>query len=229
MINLLMNREEATVGNSAEIVTIECNKYETVKENTTFYITDTVSIFCYTRNTIIDENAVEKWITFIISLAGGCSLIILVVQPGRISHTLQKYYSLLYETIYRGEVPCILYVSHCEEREPMNEWFLKNQRQFDIIKFETAICGTTWSSARFKDIAEGLRIQTREALWEAIEKYSLSTDVSVKKIVNWSQWLINPVRQLFRRPSTKKEKLIESLCRHGFDETVIKEIIEIVQ
>lgn len=77
------------------------------------------------------EFAVTELINLLKSLDGGVSLLIFVIEKGRIKKSLNENYKLFVEAICMKSVPVVLVITHCEMETKQGSWWQENKAHFD--------------------------------------------------------------------------------------------------
>ena len=162
------------------------------------FFSDTVGLNEGERGTVPHQKAVRKIIDFARNHEKGFNLIVLVTRKGRISSNFEKNHLIFYKTLYSEEIPCILYVSGCEHDEPMDQWYTTNEKHFTVFGFAAVVCGTTLKkNGEADNILEPLRVQTRNNMWKAIRKHSLSERVAITPLFSLRQKILNIIWNFF--------------------------------
>lgn len=77
------------------------------------------------------EFAVTELINLLKSLQGGISLLVFVIEKGRIKKSLYENYKLFVEAICMKNVPVVLVITHCEMETTPGIWWKENRSHFD--------------------------------------------------------------------------------------------------
>jgi len=73
---------------------------------------------------------VKQLIDLLKSLHEGVSLLVFVMEKGRIKKTLDENYKLFVEAICMKNVPVVLAITHCEMETVPGQWWTENQVHF---------------------------------------------------------------------------------------------------
>ncbi|OXA48986.1 immune-associated nucleotide-binding protein 3-like isoform X1 [Folsomia candida] len=103
-VNLLLGQEAAKVSDRAVGCTFKFEKYATENYN----LFDTVGLSEGSRGTMSQTSAVKQLITLLKSLEGGVSLLVFVMENGKITKSLDENYKLFVEAICMKKVPSLL-------------------------------------------------------------------------------------------------------------------------
>lgn len=138
---------------------------------------DTIGLSESNDGTVTTKEAFTSLVHLLYRIEGGIHLLLCVATRGRLSHqSFKSNYKVFYEQLCEKNVPCLLVITHCEqkeEKEPMNKWWLDNAELICgklKFKFEDGICITTRKTG-FHTTPE-LYASSRKDLIDHIEKYS---------------------------------------------------------
>jgi hypothetical protein len=81
--------------------------------------------------TIKQSFAVKQLINLLKSLEDGVSLLVFVMEKGRIKKSLDENYKLFVEAICMSSVPIVLLITHCEMEPKPGVWWMENKKHFD--------------------------------------------------------------------------------------------------
>lgn len=79
--------------------------------------------------------AVNQLINLLKSLENGVSLLVFVMEKGRIKKSLDENYKLFVEAICMGKVPVVLVITHCEMEPVLGKWWEDNRQYFDKYRY----------------------------------------------------------------------------------------------
>ena len=235
IVNLLMKREEAAVNNNAVGCTFESKAYQVVFEDGFYEIIDTVGLNENTQGTVPLNRALRELTRFIRKNKRGFSCILFVMRQGRIDNMFEQNYRLFYGALLKMVVPAILFVNHCEDDEPMNQWIIdqNNSNMLQSYGFRAIVCGTTKNvTERSANYLPALRDKTYDRLWKEIQTKSLETPITIEPNLNLFKTVWNTVCKYCRIPpkfiSERFAEFIVELQRMGIDEETIQEITRIL-
>ena len=83
------------------------------------------------QGTVYQEVAEKNLERLLKCLEDGVSLLIFVMEKGRIKDSLHENYNIFVDAICKKKVPVILLITHCEIDENMGSWWDKNKNHFD--------------------------------------------------------------------------------------------------
>lgn len=124
IIKLITNDDSIKVSNRAQSVTQEYNQY--IFNDWCFV--DTIGLHQPIGTKEDLEESANKLNKFIQSYSNTpFSLILFVIEQGRITEIEQDNYKLFVEGICQKQIPVILAITHCELEEPMDSWWIKSK------------------------------------------------------------------------------------------------------
>lgn len=146
-MNLLLQQNRAKVSDKAVGCTFNFQKYATPN----FNLYDTVGlsegglsywkfleknfrltfVLTVAEGTVKQEFAATELINLLKSLEDGVSLLIFVIEKGRIKKSLNDNYKLFVDTLCMKKVPVVLVITHCEMETILGVWFEENKIHFD--------------------------------------------------------------------------------------------------
>lgn len=140
LVNLLLGQNEANVSDKAVGCTFEFKKYEMAEYN----LYDTVGLSEGSVGTRTQAQAIKQLLQLLKSLGDGVSLLIFVIERGRIKKSLEDNYKLFIDTICMKKVPVVLAITHCEMENEPGTWWKENKEHFDKYRmtFNAVVSGT---------------------------------------------------------------------------------------
>lgn len=87
-------------------------------------------IFYLDKGKVNHETAIKMLISFLKELENGVSLLIFVIEKGRIKKNLNDNYKLFVEGMCMNKVPVVLVITHCEMEGVRGTWWEENQQHF---------------------------------------------------------------------------------------------------
>ena len=75
--------------------------------------------------------ALKKLTNLLKSLQDGVSLLVFVMEKGRIKKSLEENYKLFVDAICMNLVPVVLVITHCEQEAEPGVWWTENKQHFD--------------------------------------------------------------------------------------------------
>jgi len=190
LVNLLLGRDAAVVSDKAVGCTFEFQKYST----DTFNLFDTVGLSEGRMGTVAQSAAVKKLIDLLKSLEDGVSLLLFVMEKGRIKKTLDENYKLFVEAICMHKVPVALVITHCEMETIRGTWWKENMSSFESYgwKIDSVVSGCCMSPESvppmMKSMIQTLNAETKAELLEVIENTMLVPGWKVKG--GWKTWFV---------------------------------------
>lgn len=147
-MNLLLGQNRADVSDKAVGCTFNFQKYDTPN----FNLYDTVGLseggmdavdilnkekirilfFVDSANgTVRPDLAMKQLMTLIKSLKDGVSLLVFVIEKGRVKKSLSENYNLFVDGLCMKNVPVVLVITHCEMETVQGTWWQENQQHFE--------------------------------------------------------------------------------------------------
>lgn len=148
-MNLLLGQDEAQVSDKAVGCTFNFKKYEA----SDFNLYDTVGLSEGSSSQEVDKNrailinvilvsqqgegtlkqsqAIKQLLKLLKSLEDGVSLLVFVIEKGRIKKSLEDNYKLFIDAICMKKVPVVLAITHCEMENEQGSWWKDNKEHFD--------------------------------------------------------------------------------------------------
>jgi len=189
-VNLLFECEVATVSDSAIGCTFEYKKYDAPE----YALFDTAGLSEGQKGKVPHAVAIQQLVRLLRSLENGVSLLVLVMEKGRIK-SLHENYKLLVDAICASSVPVILLISHCEVENNPGDWWRENKVHFDDygMRFNDVVSGSCMDIATAPDIFKTDKVMqliesTRKNLQQSIDKNKLSQGYNVGK--GWQSWVL---------------------------------------
>jgi len=197
-INLLLGRPAATVSDRAIGCTFEFQKYATSNYN----LFDTVGLSEGSQGTMKQSFAVNQLINLLKSLEGGVSLLVFVMEKGRIKKSLDENYKLFVEAICMQKVPVVLLITHCEFEERLGTWWSENKVYFDNygMNFASVVSGCCMNAQSgpppMRPIIQAQNEATLAKLRDAINCNMLVPGWQVKG--GWKSWFSAILKTVIR-------------------------------
>lgn len=146
------------------------------------------------------------------------------------NRAIRKNHTLFCKTLLQGQTPAILFLSHCEADEPMNEW-IHNQENKDALAsyaFSDVVCGTAQDGGRFANLIQPLRDETQQCLWHSIAKYMLEIPRPIKPSLHLFKQMWNTFCDFFgltvKFVTDQFATFLEYLRSLGVDDETIQSI-----
>lgn len=83
------------------------------------------------EGTLKQSQAIRQLLKLVKSLEEGVSLLIFVIEKGRIKKSLEDNYKLFIDGICMKKVPVVLAITHCEMENERGSWWIENKEHFD--------------------------------------------------------------------------------------------------
>ena len=83
------------------------------------------------KGTLQQSSAVIQLIRLLKSPEDGVSLLVFVMEKGRIKKSLEENYKLFVDAICMNHVPVVLVITHCEQEAKPGVWWTENKQYFD--------------------------------------------------------------------------------------------------
>jgi len=194
VINLLMNNNEAKVSNAAVGCTFKFDEYQVIYGDEFYEIIDTIGLNEASRGTVPPKDAIKQLIDFIKKNRRGFNCVLFVMKQGRLDDAFEKNHMLFYKTLLESKIPAILFISHCEQDDPMNTWIGNeiNSNALQSYEFAEIICGTAREvSGRLASYLPKLREETYQYLWQGMIDKKLEKPIAIEPDLNLFKRLWN--------------------------------------
>ncbi|CAF1280555.1 unnamed protein product [Adineta steineri] len=231
LINLLMKNDKAKVSSAAVGCTFNFDEYQTVYDDEFYEFIDTVGLNEGSRGTVPARKAIKELINFIKKNKRGFNIILFVMKQGRLDDSFEKNHVLFYQALLENKIPAILFVSHCEQDDPMDTWIKNeiNAHALDSYKFAEIVCGTTREpTGRFAKYIPALREESYQQLWTAIKRRKLDHLIAIEADLNLFKRIWNYVCEYFhvgsKFLSDRFHEFLKYLKEMGIDDETIKQI-----
>jgi predicted GTPase len=188
-MNLLLGRKAANVSDSAIGCTFDFSKHS-AQDYTLF---DTVGLSEGHMGTVKQTEAVRKLVKLLRSLEEGVSLLVFVMEKGRIKKTLEENYKLFVDVMCMKKVPVVLLVTHCEGEKIIGTWWNENKGHFEKygMRFAQVVSGCCWDPEDvpeyMKEAIRDLNATTKNQLHSAIMNNMLRPGWRVEG--GWQSWI----------------------------------------
>lgn len=200
LVNLLAHSNVADTSDSASGCTFDSQNYEFEKCN--LWDTAGLSEGEDASTTITSSDAVAKMLRLTRNLRNGISLLIMVIQKGRVSGNEAKNFEIFWESLCSREVPVMLIITHCEgdakKNTTLDSWINdpKNKKavldKFPGISASSICCVCTQYESMYESMRKDAE-QGREHALMMIE-HVLRQRKPPFIIKNTSQWLSRSLR-----------------------------------
>jgi len=222
VINLMADAEIAATSSNLDGCTLEATEYSfTLPGGTPLCLFDTVGLNEPDMGVNTFFGAIEKAHGLITSLhdAGGVDLLLFCIRGGRITSTMQRNYRLFFEFLCGKNVPLAFIVTHLENEDVMEDWWVRNEKTFGEYGIHSvAHACITAAPARVTALA-GKRTESRSALQMMLhEALSHPNAPYVKDVRGWFistvdmiwSFLMKGLPRSFRRRDLLKK--LETRC-----------------
>lgn len=180
LVNALAGTE-FTVGGGVAGVTFEAQEGRAERDGTDYVFLDTTGL----RQASGGEREKEATMAdfTLRNLVNKCSgricLLLMVVRKGRITDDDYNNYKLFHDAITRKSVPIVIVATHCEDEYDLVEWAQQNvgiYRERGMACSElvptTYVPNTSLGPIFNVEVAQELRSESTERVWQAIGKYA---------------------------------------------------------
>lgn len=89
------------------------------------------------EGTVKQEFAMTQLVDLLKQLHEGVSLLIFVIEKGRIKESLKKNYQLFVDIICMKQVPVVLAITHCEMETVPGSWWEENKKHFCAYGYDS--------------------------------------------------------------------------------------------
>jgi len=196
IVNMLLGRKVAEVSDAAVGCTFHFQRYKS--KEYTFY--DTVGLSEGSRGSLSSKQALSNLIKLLKSLEDGVSLLIFVVEKGRIKTTLEENYKLFVNTICMKKVPVILVITHCEQELVVGQWWEENKKHFDNygMTFEDTVCGCASTGEGLLPIfANTMKSRYDDTKLEIYKSIGNNYLAKPWKMSSWPMWLSQILKKVW--------------------------------
>ncbi|KIJ67529.1 hypothetical protein HYDPIDRAFT_108361 [Hydnomerulius pinastri MD-312] len=130
VINLIAGEKIATISGGLEAGTLDYRGYTLRVGRNQIRIYDTVGLNEPDIGITGYAKAVENASRLVHSLhqEGGVNLLLFCIQASRVSDALKSNYRLFHEFLCEKQVPIVLIVTHLENEQRMDDWWVRNER-----------------------------------------------------------------------------------------------------
>ena len=133
VINMILGHDKAKVSNGLRGETFKSTSYPIKLDGKTYNLHDTVGLGEHSRGTVDSAKAAKNLyrLLTVLSNSGGVNLLVFVIKCGqRLTQTMHKNYTLFHDGFCNSKVPIVIVVTCCENVEPMDTWWIDNERLF---------------------------------------------------------------------------------------------------
>ncbi|XP_037026310.1 uncharacterized protein LOC119067440 [Bradysia coprophila] len=228
LVNLLLRQDEAKVSDKAVGCTFNFKKYETPH----FNLYDTVGLSEGREGTLKQSQAIKQLVRLLKSLEEGVSLLVFVIEKGRIKKSMENNYRLFIEGICMKKVPVVLGITHCEMENERGQWWNENKEHFDKygMTFDDVVSGTalrpTSAPRIMQPVIQAMNRTTAHELSQAINLHLLAK--AWKFEGGWMDWfsaILQGLAAIFLKlwgyktanfaESTMEQRLFQYFQSHG--------------
>ena len=172
-------------------------------------------------------------LSFIKSHQKGFNMLLFVLAKGRMMEGFDHDYELFYKILFECKINAMLYVSHCEKYNIMDEWKEKSENAvvLEEFNFKAIVCGTAAEDPGYKEKL----IQTRDCMWKVLGQYTSHNSYSLEDILSVIQRVFNFIRKIFGAKASftlsesKKSEIRNCLEDMGLNEAQIKDLIKEIE
>jgi len=136
------------------------------------------------------------------SLDEGVSLLVFVMEKGRIKKSLSENYNLFVDAICMKKVPVALVITHCEMEHVPGGWYDENKMHFENygMSFDAVVSGSALPPTSVPPVMQTLikdmNKKTVDELQRAIIIKSLTEPWKV--VGGWRMWLRFVIKNMFK-------------------------------
>jgi GTPase SAR1 family protein len=186
LCNELANPEEPqAVSDSAKGVTFKTYEFPPFDlAGKSCILTDTVGLNESSGGTLDPGDALRELVTLLLNSKKGYSLLIHVMQKGRILQIHKDNYNLFVEALTGAAIPVILVVTNCEEETPMSVWADENLQEFEQrgLKYQKIVCTSfarSKTNPRLEEIYADMRLESKASVISAIEECAAKSPIKI--------------------------------------------------
>ncbi|KAK7472063.1 hypothetical protein VKT23_000177 [Stygiomarasmius scandens] len=132
IVNMLLDpyQTQAETSSSAKGCTFRSEPYDVLISDVWYRIFDTAGLDEGSEGAIMSSDALVNLYKLLDELPDGISLLAFVMRGPRITKQAQKNVSIFYEGVCEKSVPIVIIVTGMEDEEPMDAWWMRNERHF---------------------------------------------------------------------------------------------------
>jgi tRNA U34 5-carboxymethylaminomethyl modifying GTPase MnmE/TrmE len=130
VINMVLGSDHAPTSSSAMGCTFQSNRYPHEVLGHNLVLWDTAGLNEGDQGTVTDTEAVASLYRLLQDLEDGVSLLVFCIRAPRINPAAHKNWILFREIICQKKVPIVMVVTHLENEESMDGWWLQNENSF---------------------------------------------------------------------------------------------------
>ncbi|RXW15617.1 hypothetical protein EST38_g10239 [Candolleomyces aberdarensis] len=130
VINMVLGYEKAATSSSAMGCTFKSTAYTHQLSGHDLVLWDTAGLNEGDQGTVTDMKAVTSLYTLLKKLEGGVSLLVFCIRAPRINDAAHKNWQLFQEIICQKRVPIVMAVTHLENEDSMDDWWMENENRF---------------------------------------------------------------------------------------------------